>query len=877
MENNSIMNKFNTYNDLNQELTFLNAKYSWLLRLDGQEKERFKDLLTKNNLMDQIDSQSIDIEKINSIWCMQLLSKLPEQQRKKFLWILFMCQKDYDPNNKNNYRIQIESVLYDFKKYIDSKKSIDELESGTTEGKKNKLLFSYLTKNINAELKWVLSSKSDITKKEKTVIVDTLKDQNDPFADIQDDLDIKQTTNTSTGEEISLSPELRAKIKDNFLDPLVYFHSIQSIFRKYNYVMTFEDIGRLKKILEEIEKWKMVFLSGDTWSGKTELTILIANLYIEQKNKLDSWSRKWPIIVWWQKETDVSDFTLEKIITSRNWLSNQKDDVVAWDQEFDIQKKLLDQIIKVDEMRKSMHDNFDNMDMPEDKKQEFKNSIDTMDFTKYNIFTEYHLKWLFKAMYDGVPLIIDEMNAIRPEILIWLNHYLTRKVWQKIQLPNGLWAFEIKDWFCIMCSGNDKDANSKKEMYQSRYAIDESLINRMTILDKWYMKQWNNLHSNDNSLWLSETESTIDYLNENEIYGVMLMLFFDSKPEKKSWDIQMLRLTKKNKAAFDLAKEEYIWKNDNEKKELFFTDLKKFSHFTKLIQNAYEQKSSVSVDGKDLGNYIKRRVISMRQIRAILTEYQKDTKSLFYHIYNNYMSQWWGSSDELVWILLACKECWLLPLQVSGWLNLEWDWLEKIKTKLKQLFLEEKNTNTSEENNPNKSEKKLTDAHDKKIVISDDLLDSRLILTKQDIYKQYFWKDLNNIQDTDILWKDDTTKAALEQFEQWSFQSDIHEDIDNNDRNIEEIVEQAEQILILQWDENYIDNPFLSKLDYPLLFVLKSCCENIKNKRIPNLDQTKINWLFAVLNKILVYISEGHDVSISEINDTIMSLKKLTS
>jgi hypothetical protein len=64
--------------------------------------------------------------------------------------------------------------------------------------------------------------------------------------------------------------------------------------------------------------------------------------------------------------------------------------------------------------------------------------------------------------------------------------------------------------------------------------------------------------------------------------------------------------------------------------------------------------------------------------------------------------------------------------------------LEKIKTKLKQLFLEEKNTNTSEENDINTSEKKLTDAHDKKIVISDDLLDSRLILTKQDIYKQYF-------------------------------------------------------------------------------------------------------------------------------------------
>jgi hypothetical protein len=152
-----------------------------------------------------------------------------------------------------------------------------------------------------------------------------------------------------------------------------------------------------------------------------------------------------------------------------------------------------------------------------------------------------------------------------------------------------------------------------------------------------------------------------------------------------------------------------------------------------------------------------------------------------------------------------------------------------------------------------------------------------LILTKQDIYKQYFWKDLNNIQDTDILWKDEATKSTLDQFEQWWFQSDTQEVIDINDRDIEEIVEQAEQILILQWNEDYINNPFLSKLDYPLLFVLKSCCENIKNKKISNLDQSKINWLFAVLNKILVYISEGHDVSISEINDTIMSLKNLTS
>jgi hypothetical protein len=65
MENNSIMSKFNAYNDLNQEIIFLNAKYGWLLRLDDQEKERFKKLLSQNNLLDQLISNSIEIEKLN--------------------------------------------------------------------------------------------------------------------------------------------------------------------------------------------------------------------------------------------------------------------------------------------------------------------------------------------------------------------------------------------------------------------------------------------------------------------------------------------------------------------------------------------------------------------------------------------------------------------------------------------------------------------------------------------------------------------------------------------------------------------------------------------------------------------------------------------
>ena len=64
---------------------------------------------------------------------------------------------------------------------------------------------------------------------------------------------------------------------------MVYFHAIQTIFRKYNYVLTFEDIGRLKKILTELNQGRIVFLSGDTGSGKTELALLVAQLYLDSK------------------------------------------------------------------------------------------------------------------------------------------------------------------------------------------------------------------------------------------------------------------------------------------------------------------------------------------------------------------------------------------------------------------------------------------------------------------------------------------------------------------------------------------------------------------------------------------------------------------
>ena len=50
---------------------------------------------------------------------------------------------------------------------------------------------------------------------------------------------------------------------------------------------------------------------------------------------------------------------------------------------------------------------------PEEKDQA-KRDIQNMDLEKYNIFTKYRVQGIIKAMHDGVPFILDEMNAIDP-------------------------------------------------------------------------------------------------------------------------------------------------------------------------------------------------------------------------------------------------------------------------------------------------------------------------------------------------------------------------------------------------------------------------------------------------------------------------------
>ena len=76
----------------------------------------------------------------------------------------------------------------------------------------------YIEQNISSQLRDALVEKDKLLQPEKL--------------EIQDDNQLEEDSQNS----------LSQLLRENFIDPIVYFHAIQSIFRKYNYILTLRDI-----------------------------------------------------------------------------------------------------------------------------------------------------------------------------------------------------------------------------------------------------------------------------------------------------------------------------------------------------------------------------------------------------------------------------------------------------------------------------------------------------------------------------------------------------------------------------------------------------------------------------------------------------------
>lgn len=277
--------------------------------------------------------------------------------------------------------------------------------------------------------------------------------------------------------------------------------------------------GLINRAMESLkkkpgEKPQIVYFHGDFGTGKTALANQIC------KTRFD----KNPIIVAGSKFLEPERFTEEFRLSqlteidhlNRLLASLGKDQLPVGTSNLDI---ILERVFTKDEIRKEIGESYDEENMKllkaryekysgksaDDESSEFneyvkenrKKTGDVMSEAKEDINDDidalfvnkvqgrYVLGAMYEAMRTGTPLIIDEANAISPDVLIAFNDLLTKKIGDRIQSRSDVGEFSIKPGYCIIFTGN-----SGERFKQARFNdIDPAFYSRILPIKVEYLPQ----------------------------------------------------------------------------------------------------------------------------------------------------------------------------------------------------------------------------------------------------------------------------------------------------------------------------------------------------------------------------------------------------
>lgn len=567
-----------------------------------------------------------------------------------------------------------------------------------------------------------------------------------------------------------------------------FFKLVQKSVEK-GYIFTHKELAMIQDVLWDVQSGKVVLFTGDTGSGKTELARFICKEFLKTEYVFVSGSR----------DAEVSDFTLEKTVTSRSRF-NQDTDIVdgsisqkteAIDTEA---TKVLNEITWSESFKKLVLQKAQEKGSREEDLEVLKKDLENISLTQKNLVTEYHLMWIYKAAKLGIPCIIDEVNIIRPEVFMALNDLLTRKVWDDIQLPNALGNIKVQSWFCIILTWNDPEQNSQSKNYTSgRYNFDEASYNRLRVYAKNYLTQIIQTHRENK---LEELDKTYEYLNENELYGVILMMMFESASD----------IISTGKYGFEVMKRDFEWNHISQSE--FFTHMKQFVQAIATIQKAFAGETII-LDGKNsslsLKDMIKRKVFSMRNLVEVLASYQKDSLPLEYHIYHEFIKHT-TNTDELYALAVIFHRFWFFGDLVT----------DNKEATLKNLDKKNSQWNLSIWT----------------ITLWD--IEHKFVVTKQHLYKEYFW----SMEIGDDFFKERVSQIDNEKSEQGDIQNEFHiqNQIEITDDDLLEIIENI-------WNKLNEKN---SEIDFWIFYNLTNIMNILQNQiQAWKIEKSKYSFLNA--------------------------------
>lgn len=127
----------------------------------------------------------------------------------------------------------------------------------------------------------------------------------------------------------------------------------------------------------------------------------------------------------------------------------------------------------------------------------------------------------YKAMQEGRPIILDELNAIPHTALIALNDLLTLRPGARVNstIP-GIDSFTVEEGFCVIATGNWKPEDGKA--YFGRQGLDAAFLSRFGIVSYDYLPQ-SLVGASESTDEASERKEKA----ESELYDIMIASLLD--------------------------------------------------------------------------------------------------------------------------------------------------------------------------------------------------------------------------------------------------------------------------------------------------------------------------------------------------------------
>ncbi len=236
-----------------------------------------------------------------------------------------------------------------------------------------------------------------------------------------------------------------------------------------------------------------------------------------------------------------------------------------------------------------------------------------------------YLGMFYKAMKEGKPIIIDELNAIPHHVLIMLNDLLTRKPGDLIKpMVEGVDEFTVKKGFYIIATGN---WDPQQERYFEREKIDPAFLSRFAVQKYDYLPNLVKDELQDSEKLTLETEHQLR--QSNELFQMLMVRLLDKNGS------MMIR--------------------EGDEKKVF-----NLAMVAKIVQNAFsgfkiEKKfypDSVKFNDATPKDVVKDNVLSLRHLIPIVEQWKKDgfRRPLDYYIFTYFVENSKERPEELSYL-----------------------------------------------------------------------------------------------------------------------------------------------------------------------------------------------------------------------------------